>query len=606
MAAKDITPAADQAEEEGQEEEGSSASGNTRRSKSDRAADMIDGLIAAGELALVLSSVDEAPHARLAVDGHLELHPLRGGRFARYLRRKFHECENQVLVGEALTAALAHADMRAWDAPRVDIFVRVAPGAGAILIDVADDDWVELEVSAGGVTRRPHTAHFVRSPGMLPLPAPVSKPRKLVTILREEWGYDEDHAVLAAAAIIAMFEPIGTLPVVVIAGEHGSGKSTLSKLIRIAVDPSGVPVGRPPREPRDLNSAPRRSYVLAYDNLGYLPRELSDSLASIATGSGQRSRQLYTDDDEIVSQYRRPSILNGISAPATMPDLLDRALMFELPARDGSGTKTLSEAELSALINAAGAELFSAALVALGEGLRNLASTKVARWHRLTDGVTLALAAAEGAGTTVATMSRVLRENRAAIDDLTLSGSDFAAAVVELGGQGEWTGTVSELLAALVEKTAAGRMGSLRKTWPGSTQGATARMRAIMPILRRRGIEWVDAGRSDGKRKHVLRQEGETHVTHVTASPEAPETASLRGNEGDVGRDEGSDEVQSTSRASSQSGLAENGSVEPNLPPNDEGDESDVLFRPLTETARDGVDPDAEALIAEWDWEHSS
>ena len=66
-----------------------------------------------GELELFSSAVDETPYATIRVDGHTETYPARGGGFSKCLRRAFWELDREPLYGEALSAALAHAEMRA-------------------------------------------------------------------------------------------------------------------------------------------------------------------------------------------------------------------------------------------------------------------------------------------------------------------------------------------------------------------------------------------------------------------------------------------------------------------------------------------------------------
>jgi energy-coupling factor transporter ATP-binding protein EcfA2 len=359
----------------------------------------------------------------------------------------------------------------------------------------------------------------VRGPLMLPLPVPIETPRTLLELLGDEWGYSEDDAILAAAAIVMMFEPIGTLPVVVVTGEQGSGKSTFCKLLRITVDPSGVPMGSPPREIRDLHVQARTTYAIAFDNLNFLARDLSDAIASLATGGGQRARQLYTDSEEVAARFRRPALLNGLSSPATMADLLDRALMFELPAR--TETTKESEHELERRIGAAGDELFAAAVVAVKGGLRNLKTTPVARWHRLTDGATLAIAAASAIGTSKEKMEQALRANRESIDSLVISGDDFITAVVEWATQGEWTGTTGELLELLPEKTKAGKRGHLRKSWPSTPAVAGRQLREKAPVLRRAGIEWEEQSRASS-RQYRLSVRAPVKGSYLPSLPSLP------------------------------------------------------------------------------------
>jgi hypothetical protein len=67
--------------------------------------------------------------------------------------------------------------------------------------------------------------------------------------------------------------------------------------------------------------AANNGYVLAFDNLSGLPNWLSDALCRLATGGSFAVRQLYTDDEEILSDATRPILLNGIEEVVSRPDL---------------------------------------------------------------------------------------------------------------------------------------------------------------------------------------------------------------------------------------------------------------------------------------------
>jgi len=61
-----------------------------------------------------------------------------------------------------------------------------------------------------------------------------------------------------------------------------------------------------------------------------LPAWTSDTLCRLATGGGFSTRQLFSDDAEILFDAMRPIVLNGIEDFATRPDLVDRAIILTL------------------------------------------------------------------------------------------------------------------------------------------------------------------------------------------------------------------------------------------------------------------------------------
>ena len=158
-----------------------------------------------------------------------------------------------------------------------------------------------VEVNAEGwrvVTDPP--VRFVRPRGMLPLPVPgrdgsLSDLREFVNVK------DEEAWALLLCWLLHSFRPAGPFPVLVINGEQGSAKSTLTRLLELLLDPNVAAVRAEPRDVRDLMIAAQNSRVLALDNLSSMPTWLSDGLCRLATGGGMATRQLYTDDDEKLS-----------------------------------------------------------------------------------------------------------------------------------------------------------------------------------------------------------------------------------------------------------------------------------------------------------------
>ena len=55
-------------------------------------------------------------------------------------------------------------------------------------------------------------------------------------------------------------------------------------------------------------------------------------LCRLSTGGGFATRELYTDQDEVIFDSQRPVLLTSIEEVATRSDLLDRCLVVWLPA----------------------------------------------------------------------------------------------------------------------------------------------------------------------------------------------------------------------------------------------------------------------------------
>src|SRR5262249_55588755 len=140
---------------------------------------------------------------------------------------------------------------------------------------------------------------FRRAKGMLPLPAPVSGGDLDALRMFVNIGTDADWH-LFVAWLLASFRPEGPYPLLVLHGEQGSAKSTTARIARMILDPNVTPLRADPRDARDVMIAATNGWLLAFDNLSVLRGWLSDALCRLSTEGGFSTRELYTDQDEVL------------------------------------------------------------------------------------------------------------------------------------------------------------------------------------------------------------------------------------------------------------------------------------------------------------------
>jgi hypothetical protein len=138
-----------------------------------------------------------------------------------------------------------------------------------------------------------------------------------------------------------------------------------------------------PRDERDLFIAATHSHLIAFDNLSTVPAWLSDALCRLATGGGFATRQLYSDQDELLLSEVRPVILNGIENVIARPALADRSLFLAL--RPIPDDQRRPEAEILAHFRADLPFIMGALLDGLVEGLRRRSEVSLARLPRMAD-----------------------------------------------------------------------------------------------------------------------------------------------------------------------------------------------------------------------------
>ena len=269
-----------------------------------------------------------------------------------------------------------------------------------------------------------------------------------------------------------------------------------------------VPLRALPRSEHDVFIAAHNSHVLAYDNASGLPDWLSDTFCRLATGGGFSTRELYTDQDEVLFGSKRPIILNGIDDIATRPDLADRSIVQTLTAISDDRRKL--ETELWADFERKRPRILGALLDAVSHGLTTLPDVKLDRKPRMADFAQW-VTACEGALWAKGTFMAAYTGNIEEADETVLENDQVAAVLrtyMDMTPDG-FTGTAADLLKALND--IASETQQKVKGWPKRPAGLGSLLRRITPPLRKVGLEITFDRTPGGKRTRTItiaRKEG--------------------------------------------------------------------------------------------------
>jgi hypothetical protein len=325
---------------------------------------------------------------------------------------------------------------------------------------------------------------------------------------------DERGWRLLVAWLVQALRPSGPYLILILQGEQGSAKTTLARILRALTDPSTTPARTTPRGEHDLMIAANNSWVIVFDNLSGLAPWLSDALCRLSTGGGFGTRTLYENDEETLFDAMRPAALNGITDVATRPDLLDRAVIVELP--EISKEERKDEKKLWEEFERAVPGILGGLCDTVSVALRELPNTELTSKPRMADAA-LWVTAAEGAlGWEPGAFMEAYDGSRGEINELALEASPVAVAVLKLmKGRDEWIGTAGELLKELGKRID----DDVRryKTWPKQPNHLSRQLKRLAPVLRAEGIEVEDLPRQGGEKKKRLfknKPEKDRHYRH--------------------------------------------------------------------------------------------
>lgn len=240
----------------------------------------------------------------------------------------------------------------------------------------------------------------------------------------------------------------GPYSVLLIIGEGGAAKSTLARMIVALVDPRLLPLLNAPASKRDLYINASTRALVAYNNLSYLEKNISDGLCTATEGGAESWRALFTDEDEFSIPAKAPFILVAIDNVVTRGDLASRTLKTDLAAFP-SGIERLTDLEFWKKFDEAAPVIFGALLQALSEGLRRYDSLDRKGLPRLAAFAKFVIAC-ETAFWDAGTFAKAFAEFAEFAADDVLSGDPIAAVFEEfMEGKLEWEGTATKLLAEL-------------------------------------------------------------------------------------------------------------------------------------------------------------
>ena len=212
-----------------------------RRSPADALVELLQG-----SLDLFLSDGGQ-PYARVAINGHYEVHAIESAAFRDWIGREHFQKTRKVAMPAALDSALEILAGRArfeGGAPR-PVHLRVAGDESAIYLDLGDPERKVVKVTADGWEVLTDSPVLFRRPsdyGELPVPVPGGSVEELREFMNLK---DDDQLKLVVGFLLGALRPRPPYPILEITGSQGSAKSTTTKMLRDLIDPCKAPVRAP-------------------------------------------------------------------------------------------------------------------------------------------------------------------------------------------------------------------------------------------------------------------------------------------------------------------------------------------------------------------------
>jgi hypothetical protein len=411
---------------------------------------------------------------------------LRGGRgsLRAELAQAFYAETGHAPSQSALADACGVIEGKAAQTEPEELHLRVAGGDGTYVLDLGDQSGRAVVITRTGwqvVNEPPVLFKRTALTGALPEPARGG------TLQGDLWpllNVRDTYRPILAAVLVAALMPHVPHPILSLAGEQGSGKSTAARIISAILDSSPAQLRKSPRDLDTWTTAAAGSWVVALDNVSTIPEWLSDALCRASTGDGDVRRRLYSDGDLHVIAFRRVVVLNGIDLGAVRDDLADRLVTVHLDRITDRGRRL--DADVARRWQRAHPRVLGAVLDLTVRVLAELPSVKLDELPRMADFAYVLAAVDQVLGTTGFTTYLGLRDELAE-DALN---SDPVLGAISRAIAEEWTGTAADLLSEITPGDADWRPP---KDWPRTPIAMRGVLKRRAPSLRRLGWTVEDA-----------------------------------------------------------------------------------------------------------------
>lgn len=356
----------------------------------------------------------------------------KAGRFEAFISHRYRQlAEEPLCPPEVFHYLEAKKDTVLYEQSNpVTIHRRVAGTlAKKILYFLADEKWQSVLVTPDGWTIcQNNKLKFMKYPADKPQIMP-KRGGNLLALLRPFVNLPDDDFVLFTAFLVQSFSRSSSHYAAIVSSNKGTGKSTLTKMIRSIVDPSTSDTSLTPSSENDLKTMLANTYLACFDNTASLSVKYSDILCAAITGSKDVKRKLYSNCDQIILNLHNLVVINGIDIVPHRSDLADRSLLFEL--RPIPKTARMTDADFWSNFEAKKAHIIGAIFDTQVKAMNILPELTFKTLERMADAHKEMTAIAVALGIEQDEFQRIFKQNKDKLQDAYIQTSELVELVVE-------------------------------------------------------------------------------------------------------------------------------------------------------------------------------
>ncbi len=426
--------------------------------------------------------------------------------FKLWVNKEYYDATGAALEESNISTAISNLEAKAiYDGDEHKLNVRIAEHDSAFWYDLGDGRAVRIDGRGWEIVQDPPILFKQFQHQKVQAEAAIARSEEIYQLFDFVRIRNVESQLLFIANLVTSLIPDIPHPIDVFHGVKGASKTTACKIKKELIDPSVLSSMSPPQKPVEfIQTASHHSYFFL-DNLSSMPEWLNDALCRIVTGEGISKRRLYTDDSDVIYSVRRSLSLNGINLIATKPDLLDRALLFELEPIESHERR--DESELWAHFNSVKPKILGALFTVLSNAKAEYPEIKLEEKPRMADFAHWGCAVARALGKQDEDFIRAYQGNIGIQNTEALEASPVAQIILALmENRNMWEGSPTELLDELMSIAEDKKIDTNTKKFPRDVNWVWRRLQEVNPNLKEVGIKVRrdDTQRGVGGRKIII------------------------------------------------------------------------------------------------------
>jgi len=480
----------------------------------------------------------DEPHAYIDMGGYFEIQPISSRFFKRWLAGQVWHIHGQVMNNDVFRNVKNILEGQSLFAgKKIELHNRVAWGNDSIFYDLSNENWEVVKITEKGWTIENGIIKFRRYTHQTPQERPTPTKKGDVTLVLKYLNLkNDDDKLLSLVLLISSFIPDIPHPYPDLYGDKGSAKTTFFKIFKKLIDPSLLETLTLPTNQNELLQQISHHWCAYYDNVSYIKDWQSDCLCRAVTGDGLSKRALYTNDEDVIYNYKRCIGLNGINISAEKPDLLDRGVLIELeriPKNERKADKTFfQEFEKDRPVILGG--IFNV----LSKAMKIKNKLEFKELPRMADFAEWGEAISQALGYEKEVFLVAYFQNIGSQNIEALETHIIGLPILRLMEHtNQWIGTPTELLDEITKLAGELRINTETRSWPKHPNTLWKRINEIKSNLNEENIIFT-RDRKGGKNSRRLFKFTKNIVTIVTSSP-----SSVFGDDGVTTGKDGDDNI---------------------------------------------------------------